>query len=377
MILKGNSSLMATIAMSILLAIACGSISAQKKTSIKGKIEGAAGLQVMLEKVNGDNSTSPVGKAECDAQGNFKLENEPPLVEGIYIFKIGAKQFMTIIGPEDRNIEYKGNIADIDRFQYEASGSTTAQVYAETLKKVVNQQMGFDELKKIIETTPNAIVAMQLALQGIGPSAETMPILNAAYERVKKEKAGHELNQLYAGVMAQFEQQLAQQRAAEKIQVGQPAPDISLQDPNGKTYNLSDLKGKVVLLDFWAAWCGPCRRANPKVVELYHKYNTKGFTVFSVSLDGVDESTRSRLSGDQAQLKVQIDGQRQKWVDAIAKDQLVWPYHVSDLKKWDCAPAREYGVKGIPRTFLIDRSGNIAAINPRDLESVIVSALEN
>lgn len=370
-----SSAILIIFSLAAIFAGACGSISAQKKTVIKGNIEGAGNLQVMLEKVNGDNSTLPVGKTECNANGEFTLENEPPLTEGIYIFKIGAKQFMTVIDQKDRNIQYTGKLADIDRFQYSVSGSEAASTYVETLKKVINQQMPFDELKKTIETTPNAIVGMQLALQGIGPSAETMPILQAAYDRVKKEKAGHELNQLYAGVMAQFEQQLAQQRAAEKIQVGQPAPEIVLNDPSGKTYKLSDLKGKVVLLDFWAAWCGPCRRANPKVVELYHKYKDKGFTVYSVSLDGVDESTRNRLASDEAQLKVQIDGQRQKWVDAIEKDQLAWPYHVSDLKKWDCAPAREYGVRGIPRTYLIDRNGNIAFINPRELENAIVQSL--
>jgi thiol-disulfide isomerase/thioredoxin len=370
-----SSAILVIFSLAAIFAGACGSIAAQKKTVIKGNIEGAGNLQVMLEKVNGDNSTLPIGKTECNANGEFTLENEPPLAEGIYIFKIGAKQFMTVIDQKDRNIQYTGKLADIDRFQYSVTGSETANTYVETLKKVINQQMPFDELKKTIETTPNAIVGMQLALQGIGPSAETMPILQAAYERVKKEKAGHELNQLYAGVMAQFEQQLAQQRAAEKIQVGQPAPEIVLNDPNGKTYKLSDLKGKVVLLDFWAAWCGPCRRANPKVVELYNKYKDKGFTVYSVSLDGVDESTRNRLASDEAQLKVQIDGQRQKWIDAIEKDQLGWPYHVSDLKKWDCAPAREYGVRGIPRTYLIDRNGNIAFINPRELENAILQSL--
>jgi thiol-disulfide isomerase/thioredoxin len=370
-----SSAILVVFSLAAIFAGACGSISAQKKTVIKGSIEGAGNLQVMLEKVNGDNSTLPVGKTECNANGEFTLENEPLLAEGIYIFKIGAKQFMTIIDQKDRNIQYTGKLADIDRFQYSVTGSETASAYVETLKKVINQQMPFDELKKTIESTPNAIVGMQLALQGIGPSPETMPVLQAAYERVKKEKAGHELNQLYAGVMAQFEQQLAQQRAAEKIQVGQPAPEIVLNDPNGKTYKLSELKGQVVLLDFWAAWCGPCRRANPKVVELYHKYKDKGFTVYSVSLDGVDESTRNRLASDEAQLKVQIDGQRQKWIDAIEKDQLAWPYHVSDLKKWDCTPAREYGVRGIPRTYLIDRNGNIAFINPRELENAIVQSL--
>jgi peroxiredoxin len=124
------------------------------------------------------------------------------------------------------------------------------------------------------------------------------------------------------------------------IQVGSPAPDIQLPDPSGKMYALSGLKGKIVLLDFWASWCGPCRRANPEVVSAYERYKDKGFTVFSVSLDK----------------------QKEAWEAAIKQDRLNWEYHVSDLKYWSCEPAQVYGVRGIPQQYLIDREGKIAAI---------------
>ncbi|MBT8228830.1 MAG: TlpA family protein disulfide reductase, partial [Bacteroidia bacterium] len=148
------------------------------------------------------------------------------------------------------------------------------------------------------------------------------------------------------------------------VQLGQPAPDIVLPDVDGKTRKLSDLKGSIVLLDFWASWCGPCRRANPHVVETYHKYKEQGFTVFSVSLDGLDARTKSRFP--EAQLDEQMKKQKQRWLDAIAKDKLEWDWHVSDLKKWDSSGAATYGVRSIPTTFLIDRDGNIAALNPRN-----------
>jgi peroxiredoxin len=354
---------------------ACGSTTMGKKVAINGVIEGAANLQILLEKVNGDNTTTPISKTECDSKGAFELMIEEGLSEGIYLFKVGAKQFMAIFDGTEKKMNITGNINNIDRFQYQIEGSETCKVYVNTLSRVINQQIQMDELKDIVKNTPNSIVGMQVALQGIGPSTETMTLIKEAQARVQKEKPDNDLNLLYTNVMAQFDQQVAQQRSADKIQVGQLAPDIAMQDPKGKTYKLSDLKGKVVLLDFWAAWCGPCRRANPHVVETYHKYKDKGFTVFSVSLDGLDEATRSRMLSDPAQLKVQEDNQRQKWVDAIEKDKLVWPYHVSDLKKWDCAPAKEYGVRGIPRTFLIDREGKIAVVNPRDLESALLEIL--
>jgi peroxiredoxin len=136
---------------------------------------------------------------------------------------------------------------------------------------------------------------------------------------------------------------------ATSTSIGAMAPDIALENPDGKIMKLSDLRGKVVLLDFWAAWCRPCRVENPNVVKAYHKYHEKGFDVYSVSLD------RDRAS----------------WLKAIQDDGLVWPNHVSELKHWQSQAAKIYGVSGIPATFLIGRDGRIIAKNLRG------AALEN
>lgn len=135
----------------------------------------------------------------------------------------------------------------------------------------------------------------------------------------------------------------------EGINLGNKAPEIMQAAPKGNVITLSSFKGKMVLIDFWASWCGPCRAENPMVVAAYNKYhslnfkNGKGFEILSVSLD--QNATA--------------------WEKAIEKDQLIWPYHVSDLQGWSNAAAVRYGVNSIPTNVLVDGNGIIVAKNLR------------
>lgn len=126
------------------------------------------------------------------------------------------------------------------------------------------------------------------------------------------------------------------------LAVGQPAPEISLPNPEGKIVPLSSMKGKYVLVDFWAKWCGPCRHENPNVVSAFQKYKDKGFTVYGVSLDR----------------------NREEWLQAIQQDKLTWT-HVSDLKYWQSEAAKTYNITGIPFSLLLDPNGVIIAKNLR------------
>lgn len=129
--------------------------------------------------------------------------------------------------------------------------------------------------------------------------------------------------------------------------IGEMAPDIVLSDPFGKQIPLSSMRGKYVLVDFWASWCKPCRMENPNVVRMYTRFKSKGFEVYSVSLDD----------------------NREAWTKAINDDKLLWT-HVSDLKKWNASVVSQYNIESIPFTVLIDRDGRIVAKNLRgaDLE---------
>ena len=201
-------------------------------------------------------------------------------------------------------------------------------------------------MKTFIQQNPQSLVSLDALRAFGGPSpsySEVMPLYGTLSPAIQNSNNGKDYK-----------------ASIEKLKataVGSVAPDFTQNDPAGKPISLSSFKGKYVLLDFWASWCGPCRQENPNVVKAYNEYKNKNFTILSVSLD--------RPNGKNA------------WLQAIKDDGLAWN-HVSDLQFWNNEAAKLYNVQSIPGNFLIDPTGKIVAKDLRgeELEQKLAQVLK-
>lgn len=342
--------------------------------NVEGNISNAENITAFFDVKSLDNAIQSLDQQKISG-GSFAFNMPEGLDPGMYRIRIGAKSIELVLKGNENDIQINGDLSTLQDFTYQITGSEMSEQFRASVKDLIDRKVDMQALYQKAAEEYDPLLGMAIVL-GTSPAN---PALYEVYakiaDKLKLTYPEAEVSASFVNFAAKMKKNYDMQQSRYRVKVGQPAPDIVMEDVNGKVRKLSDLKGQVVLLDFWASWCGPCRRANPKVVETYHKFKDDGFTVFNVSLDGLDERTKARFPADQ--LNTQLKKSKERWIDAIKKDQLVWDNHVSDLKKWDSAAAALYGVRSIPTTFLIDQNGIIVAANPNknNLEAEIKKLL--
>ena len=361
--------ILSSIVLSGLLFAACNSF---KGYTIDGKVTG--GINVKTKKVYleqlGTTKTTIIDTAVIATDGAFKLKGFVK-DEGLYRLRFTNDKFIYLVM---QNIPIKVAI-NLDSLQsYSISGSpisselkgfldtlTAQNKRMMDLQKVITQSKGKDSssekktqdafqqlmlvssasqtyVNKFADTVKDPVVAI-FAISTLN-SSENLSKFNALADKLSKAYPDNAFVKDYANLIHQLNQQIAANNES-TFKIGDVAPDISLPNPDGKVISLSSLKGKYVLLDFWASWCQPCRHENPNIVKAYEKYKDKGFTIYSVSLDT----------------------KKDQWQTAISYDKLSWPYQVSELKGWDSKVAEQYNFKEIPHNLLLDTQGKVVATN--------------
>ncbi len=359
-----------------------------QNTTINGVISDGAGTKILLYEFK-DEKPIAIDSLTIDNSGTFKFVI-PMKGYGFYGIGENFNQAALVLVKGGDALNLKGTLASWN-LNFEVEGSDETKTLTEYYKKrydfgVKMQELqvqanqivvGDEQAKASIQASSDSLIAefenykydyinkninspavyiafadiydlekdYELLVSIEATMTKNMPGSSFAKQVSDKVKQGKAMMEEKASYEEQTKIMEAQMLTA-GIGVGLPAPEISLPNPTGKNITLSSLKGKVVLLDFWASWCKPCRMENPAVVKLYNQYKDKGFTIYSVS----------------------FDDQKENWTAAIQADGLVWPNHVSDLKGWQSAAGATYMVQSIPQTFLIDTDGKIIAVGLRSEE---------
>ena len=340
---------------------------------ITGNISGVSGMTLFVEAPS-DKGTIPVAEGQINDDGSFDITGNIPGL-GYYFLRLSDEENRLIpitLIPGD-HLKIRTSLEDFVSKPH-ASGTS----WSRTMNRYLSEFNHFQEVQAQLQLNNenrskeevsalflqaksemesfsrscmlrdpsnayNIILSMDLlpsvSFDDWDPS--NLNALRKVTEAFEEKYAGQPAAETFRNQYSQIEN--AYFEFASSVNGTVSAPEIALPNAAGQQMKLSDLKGKVVLIDFWASWCGPCRAENPNVVKMYRKFKNKGFTVFSVSLD--EEPI--------------------KWREAIAKDQLEWNTHVSDLKGWKSSVVATFGIEAIPFTVLVNQEGKIIGKNLR------------
>lgn len=340
---------------------------------IKVNLTGSQG-KILLEKRNG-NDWIPVDTAEIK-DGLAILKGEVKYPEDYYISILGEEP-KTVVFVENTGITVTGHADSLENVR--VAGSKTHDEYNRIntrIREIGEEYIGLyqqarsagnsgdtekaGQLMKKVQELYNGVLNLQKDFIKNNPDSYAVPYF---LNRIQYGLEIEELDELVTGIseevlsvpsLAELKERVDKMRS---FTIGKAAPDFVMNDPQGNPVRFSDVysKNKYTLLDFWAAWCGPCRTENPNVVAVYNDYKNRGFGVFGVSLDR----------------------DKQAWLKAIEDDKLAWT-HVSDLAYWNNAVARMYLISSIPSNLIVDQHGKIVARNKRaeELRQTVSGLLE-
>lgn len=356
----------------LILGLAIFACTQKKGFEIEVKLEGADG-QVLLEK-RSDGEWIPVDTADVK-NGVAVLSGEVEYPSMYYLSVVGQRA-KTMVFVENSKMSITGHADSLNMIK--VTGSKTQDEFETVnskIKDISNEYMSIYQqareagangdtaksnvLMQQVETLYNSVGDLQEEFVKNNPASYATPYFLGSIQYEKEaDELDSLLNQLdpkldVVPTIISLKEKVA---VLKNLAVGKPAIDFTMNDPDGNPVKFSDVysKNEITLLDFWAAWCGPCRGENPNVVAVYQDYKDKGFTVFGVSLDRTKED----------------------WLKAISDDNLTWT-HVSDLAYWNNAAAKMYAIQSIPSNLLVDKNGIIVARNQRgdDLRNTVAAKL--
>lgn len=335
----------------------------QEGYEIEVNLEGADG-SVLLER-RGESEWIPVDTADI-TDGKAVLNGKVDFPEDLYLSVLGQRA-KTVVFVENTDMTVEGNVDSLENVT--VTGSATHEEYSEVNRELqriggeymalyqeardaaaANETAKADQLMAQVEELYNSTNTIQEDFVKNNPGSYAAPYF---LSRIQYGMETEKMDNLLSSLNPELDSVPAVVTLKDRVEklktvaVGQIAPDFIMNDPGGNPIRFSDVykQYEYTLLDFWAAWCGPCRAENPNIVSVYNEFKDDGFGVFGVSLDRDKEA----------------------WLKAIEDDHLTWT-HVSDLEYWNNAAAQMYVVNSIPSSLIVDRDGKIVAKNKRDKE---------